>query len=138
MEEPSMYLFILITLSFYASIMDNVMVLKYFYYLITIGYLRHTINIQIRVIFSREGWKVHAMMSYLLLMNFLTNEIQALQHQRGPQWGLCLKINLIQSHSMSVSFSAYRLFRRSSYHSWFWFYFLLHKERILVGRVLRV
>ena len=26
----------------------------------------------------KEGWKVHMMMSYLLLMTFLNNEIQAI------------------------------------------------------------
>ena len=32
------------------------------------------------------GWKVHMKMSYLLLMSFLTNEIQALKHQ----WKKCM------------------------------------------------
>ena len=36
-----------------------------------------------------EGWKVHMKTSHLLLMIFLTNEIQALQHQ----WKKCVDNN---------------------------------------------
>ena len=67
----------------------------------------------------RVGWKVHMMALYLLLSTFfyqwdpstatLTEEVY------GPQGGLCWKINLIWSHSMTVSRSAYELFSWSLY-----------------------
>ena len=61
------------------------------------------------------------MTSYLLLMTLLTNEIQTLQYQVkmcGLQERLFLKINLISSHSMTVSWSAYKLFSWASYILW--------------------
>ena len=67
---------------------------------------------------TRVGWKVHRMTSYQLLMIFyqwdpsttiLTEEMCG--SQRGPCW----KTDLIWSHSMRVSWSAYELFSQPSY-----------------------
>ena len=65
--------------------------------------------------FTRASWKVHMMKSYLLLITFLTNVIQALQHR----WNKCVdcKEDYVKKytsfghiHSMKVSWSADELF----------------------------
>ena len=64
---------------------------------------------------TKVGWKIHMMISYPLLMTFLTSRIQALQHHVcEPQGVICWKINLIWSHSMRVSWSASELFTQPS------------------------
>ena len=66
---------------------------------------------------TRVGWKIH-IMSYLLLMIFdqldpstATSMVKVCELQRH----LCWKINLIWSHSIQVSCSAYELFYQPSY-----------------------
>ena len=67
------------------------------------------------------GRYVHVMIFhmtwYIFLMTFMTNRIKALWYwwKKSESWGLCWKINLIWSHSMRVSLSAYALFSRSLY-----------------------
>ena len=53
------------------------------------------------------GWNVHMMTSYLLMMTFLTNGIQTLQHR----WKKCV----ICSHSLWVSWSVHEIMNRLLY-----------------------
>ena len=56
------------------------------------------------VSYTRVGWKVH-MMTYQLLMTFLTNPSTATVMEKVCGWagGLCWNINLIWSHSIMFS-----------------------------------